>query len=251
MRLINERGEFDLGTLSTDWFQEIKTSEKNLSQENNKNKIFAFKNEILLKDKIIENFFEFNYRCLSYSLEELNKGKMIEKEDKEFSLYYINIAYFRIPLFRNKLMEIISANVEEKFEQIIERKMKGKKEPKKEIKNIDELLEADPINNLLLWEILFFSKLESSLDYNDNNDKIENEIPHKQKKIFKLMEEYKTWQEPFLNRGKYFFGFVEKLMNYIILKSKFTMDINWLNLPGFNQIINAITHEIHLKPTNA
>ena len=250
LRLINERGEFDLGTLSTDWFQEKKNSEKNLLRENNNKKIFMFNNEILLKDKIIENFFEFNYRCLNYSLEELNKGKMIEKEDKEFSLYYINIAYFRIPLFRNKLMEIISTNVEEKFEQIIDRKMKGKKESNKEKKNIEDLLEADPINNLLLWEILFFSKLESSLDYNDNNAKIENEIHDKQKKIFKLMEEYKSWQEPFLNRGKYFFGFIEKLMNYIILKSKFTSDINWLNLPGFIHILNAITHEIHIKQTN-
>ena len=46
-----------------------------------------------------------------------------------------------------------------------------------------------------------------------------------------------------------FFKF-EKLMNYIILKSKFTSDINWLNLPGFIHILNAITHEIHIKQTN-
>ena len=252
LRLINERGEFDLGTLSTDWFQEIKNSEeKSDLEEKDKKKIYTFSNEILLKDKIVENFFEFNFRCLNYSLEELNKGKIIEQEDKEFSLYYINIAYFRIPLFRNKLMEIISTNVEENFEKIVDRKSKRIREIKTGSKNIEELLEADPINNLLLWEILFFSKIESSLEYNDKNQKIENEIPYKQKKIVKLMEDYKKWQEPFLNRGKYFFGFVEKLMNYIILKSKFTMDINWLNLPGFNQIINAITHEIHLKPTNA
>ena len=102
----------------------------------------------------------------------------------------------------------------------------------------------------MAYFFLIFSKLESSLDYNDSNAKIENEIHDKQKKIFKLMEEYKSWQEPFLNRGKYFFGFVEKLMNYIILKSKFTSDINWLNLPGFIHILNAITHEIHIKQTN-
>ena len=47
-----------------------------------------------------------------------------ENDVKEFSLYYINIAYFRIPSFRNKLLEIISTNIgdNEKFEKIIERK---------------------------------------------------------------------------------------------------------------------------------
>ena len=246
LKLINERGEFDLETLSTDWFEGKKNGE-----EKDDKKIYVFKNDILLKDKIIENFFEFNFRCLNYGLEKINKGKMIENEVKEFALYYINIAYFRIPLFRNKLLEIISTNIEEKFEQIIDRKIKGEKnEIKKEKKSIEDLLEKDPINNLLLWEISFFMKLKISIEYNEKNEKIENDINHKQKKIINLMEEYLTWQEPFLNRGKYFFGFIEKLMNYIIIKAKSTSDINWLNIPGFNTILNCITHEIHIKPTN-
>ena len=206
---------------------------------------------MLLTDKILENFFEFNYRCLNYSLEKLNKGKIIENEVKEFSIYYINIAYFRVPTFRVKLLEIISTNVDEKFETIIDRKIKGKKEINKEKKSIEDLLETEPINNLLLWEILFYDKLKSSLEENERNKKIENEIIQKRKKIFKLMEESKSWEEPFLIRGIYFFGFIEKLMNYIIIKAKSTTDINWLNIPGFILILNAITHEIHTRPTNS
>ena len=32
---------------------------------------------------------------------------MIEQEIKEFCIYFVNIAYFRIPMFRNKLLEVI------------------------------------------------------------------------------------------------------------------------------------------------
>ena len=245
-RLINERGEFDLGTLSKSWFEE-----KKIPNSNEDKKFYIFKNDMLLSDKIIENFFQFNYRCLKYSLEKLNKGKIIENEVKEFSIYYINIAYFRIPSFRSKLLEILSMNVEEKFERIIDRKIKDKKEINKEKKSIEDLLETDPINNLLLWEILFYSKLKSSLEENEKNKKIENEINQIQKKVFSLIEESKTWQEPFLNHGTYFFGFIEKLMNYIMIKAKSSTDINWLNIPGFAPILNAITKEIHIRPTNS
>ena len=247
LKLINERGEFDLGTLSISWFEEKKSSE-NINLEDKK---YEFKNDMILSDKILENFYEFNYRCLSYSLEKLSKGKIIENEVKEFALYYINIAYFRIPSFRIKLLEIISRNVDEKFEQIIDRKIKGKREIKQEKKSIEDLLETDPINNLLLWENLFYAKLKSSLEENDKNKKIENEVNQKRKKIFKLIEESKTWEVPFLNRGIYFFGFLEKLMKYIIIKAKSTTDIIWLNIPGFIPILNAITHEILIRPTNS
>lgn len=80
---------------------------------------------MLLGDKIIENFVEFNLKCLKYSLEKLNKGKMIEQEVKEFCIYFVNIAYFRIPMFRNKLLEVISTDVTEKFEEIMNRNSKG------------------------------------------------------------------------------------------------------------------------------
>ena len=65
------------------------------------------------------------------------------------------------------------------------------------------------------------------------------------------MEESKNWEEPFLNRNIYFFELIEKLMNYINIKAKSTNDINWLNIPGFVIILNAITHEISIRPTNS
>jgi hypothetical protein len=245
LRLINERGEFDLGTLSSHWF-----AEKNNIDNN---KVFTFKDSILLKDKIIENFFEFNYKCLEYSLAKINKGKIIEQEIKEFCIYYINIAYFRIPLFRNKLLVLISSGVNEKFEEIMNRNTKGKKS-NHENANIQDLLEIDPINNLLLWENLFYDKLKSSLEENNKTERIENEINDKFAKLKYLMEnntvQEENWTEVFLQKGNIFFGLIIRLANYIIKKSE-SNDINWLNIPGFVLLLNALTHEIYIRPANS
>ena len=243
LKLINERGEFDLGTLSKIWFEE-KASLGN-------NKIYSFQYDILLKDKIIENFFEFNYKCLKYSLEKLTKGKILEADIKDFSIYFINIAYFRIPLFRNKLLQIISTGVTEKFENIIISNIKGKQKSSHEDKNIEDLLESDPINNLLLWENLFYDKLKASLDENNKYQRIENEVNDKLKKLQNLMENSKNWEEPFLQRGNIFFGLIEKLVNYINTKSESNNEINWLNIPGFILLLNAITHEINVRPVSS
>ncbi len=213
LKLINERGEFDLGTLSSQWFVE-KSNRKN-------NKVFSFSDNILLKEEIIENFFEFNYKCLEYSLAKINKGKIIEQEIKEFCIYFINIAYFRIPIFRDKFLALISTGVNEKFEEIIYRGVKGKK-PNHENANIEDLLESDPINNLLLWENLFYEKLNSSLEENNKTDKIENEIKEKYIKLKHLIDnnivKEENWTEAFIQKGNIFFGLIIKLANYIIKK---------------------------------
>ena len=245
LKLLNERGEFDLGTLSTHWFVEKNNIDNN--------KIFTFKDSILLKDKIIENFFEFNYKCLEFSLAKINKGKIIEQEIKEFCIYYINIAYFRIPLFRNKLLILISSGVNEKFEEIMNRKIKGKKANHENV-NIQDLLEIDPINNLLLWENLFYDKLKSSLEENNKSERIENEINDKFAKIKNLIEnntvQEENWSEVFLHKGNIFFGLIIRLANYIIKKSE-SNDVNWLNIPGFVILLNALIHEIYIRPANS
>ena len=250
LKLINERGEFDLGTLSSQWFMEKVDS---LAGK----KIFAFRDNMLLGDKIIENFFEFNLKCLKYSLEKLNKGKMIEQEIKEFCIYFVNIAYFRIPMFRNKLLEVISTDVTEKFEEIMNRNSKGNMRKTHENKNIEDLLESDPINNLLLWENLFYEKLKSSLNENNRSTKIENEIDEKLKKLKDFLEngndknEEEKWDKPFLQRGNIFFGLIANLVKYILSKSESTQDVNWLNIPGFCLLLNALTHEIHVRAVNS
>jgi hypothetical protein len=44
--------------------------------------------DTLLKNKIIENFLEFNFNCLKYSLEIINRGKLVDVKSLDFAENY-------------------------------------------------------------------------------------------------------------------------------------------------------------------
>ena len=255
LKLINDRSEFDLGTLSAKWFKD-----KNKNEEIFKNK-FIFMDDSLLKNKIIENFIEFNLNCLKFSLEIINRGKIVDPQSLEFAEYYLKIAYFRIPLFRQILLNSISVDVNEKIEILLSQGNNNKNLKKKT--TITNFLESDPINSLLFWEDLFYNKLNTSLEDNDKNAKIENEIKEKMNKIKEYIEnnnktnliskeETKNdWKIQFSQRDNLFFSFIKNLVNYIKSKGEATDDVNWLNIPGFDLLLNAIIHEIHTRPVRS
>ena len=60
LKILNQRSEFDLGTLTTKWF----INEKNTSSIDDN----------IIKRKLIQNFLEFNYECLNYSLDTVSRG---------------------------------------------------------------------------------------------------------------------------------------------------------------------------------
>ena len=258
LKLINDRSELDLGTLSAKWFKD-----KNKNEEIfNKNK-FIFMDDSLLKNKIIENFIEFNLNCLKFSLEIINRGKMVDPQSLEFAEYYLKIAYFRIPLFRKILLNSISIDVNEKIEELLNQGNKSKNMNIKKKITIINFLESDPINSLLFWEDLFYNKLNSALEDNDKNAKIENEIKEKTNRIKEYLEtknkinllnkdENKNdWRILFSQRDNLFFSFIKNLVNYIRSKGESTDDVNWLNIPGFDLLLNAIIHEIHARPVKS
>jgi hypothetical protein len=86
--------------------------------------------------------------------------------------------------------------------------------------------------------------------------KLENDINDKRNKLQNLIENNKdknenNWEEPFIQRNNIFFALIDKLVNYINKVSESNNEINWLNIPGFIPILNAITHEIYIKPVNS
>ena len=267
LKLINARSEFDLGTISSQWFKDKNGNNKtNISTGYNK---YIFMDNSLLKNKIIENFLEFNYYCLKHSLEIINRGKLVDIKSLDFAENYLKLAYFRIPLFREILLNSISFNVKENIEDILNQgynyKNMKKRNPEK------NLIETDPINSLLLWEGLFYDRLNNSLEENNKTDKIENEVKEKINKIKNILdisnnieilintttdinnkEQSKSgWKIIFNQRDNLFFDLLINLVNYILSKTEASNDVNWLNIPGFDLLLSAVFHEIHQRPVKS
>ena len=269
VNLINERGELNLGTLSSKWFKD-----KNGASKSNNSKghfKYVFMSDSLLKNKIIENFFEFNYNCLKYSLETIQRGKLVDPQSLNFAENYFKLAYFRIPLFREILLSSISLDVTEKIENILNQGF-IRRNAKRRL-TITNFMETDPMNSLLLWEGYFYDRLSDALEENNKNQKIENEIKEKLEKIKNLLDINKAvelltnkspsiitnkkeeskfdWQILFSQRDNLFFDLIIKVVDYIQSKKEASDDVNWLNIPGFDIILNAIFHEIHSKPVKS
>ena len=262
LKLINNRSEFALGTLSTKWFKEKNEKKFGGISDN----IYVFMDNSLLRNKIIENFLEFNYNCLKYSLDIINRGKLVDPQSLDFAENYIKLAYFRIPIFREVLLNSISLNVTEKIVDMLNQgNLLRKAVRSKTI--VNDFIESDPINSLLLWEGLFYDRLNSALEENSKNEKIENEIKEKIIK-FKILldinnktneinntpiainkEESKNeWKKIFSQRDTLFFNFTINVITYIQSKDEASNDVNWLNIVGIDTLLNAIIHEIHQRP---
>ena len=235
LKIINQRSEFDLGTLSIKWFNEDKINKK----------IFFSSNELIEK-KIIKNFLEFNYLCLKYSLETVSRGKAADLQSKFFSGYFLSVVYFRIPIWRKLFLEIISEGID------IEKNIKKNSS----MLHTEEIMDIDPINNLILWEYLFYDKLNPCLNYYINNEKYKNDIIELNDVLFKiedLLKENKqdsirmNWKELLSKRDFTFFTMVKNLIDYILFEGEGTNEVNWLNIPGFDIIINAILYEIKIR----
>ena len=264
IKLINDRGEFGLGTLSTKWFKD--KNGNNFSNSLIGNNKYIFMDDSLLKNKVIENFLEFNYNCLKYSLEIINRGKLVDPQSLNFALNYLKLAYFRIPIFRDVLLNSISFNVNEKIEDILNKGFNFRN--KKRRVTITNFMESDPINSLLLWEDLFYERLNNALDENNKTKKIENEIKEKINKIKNILDIDKTvellskqalnntkskeeskndWKILFSKKDNLFFNLIINVVNYIQTTKEASNDINWLNIAGFDLLFNAIIHEIHSR----
>ena len=187
LKLIVIRSEFDLGTLSAKWFKprRILLHQKN-SNENllhyTKSSIFNFDcdydeieyeflDNILVSNNIIEKYLNFHEELLSFCLNNLNKGKNISKDSMEFTYFYLAFAFFQNPQFRNSFIKAIVNNID----------LKDKKYLKflNRITNSYSRKDSTSTNNFIIWDILFYKRLESSINFfliklnrkfSDNND---------------------------------------------------------------------------------
>ena len=224
LKLINRRYEFDLNSL-TKWFKKREKGDE-------------FRDDFLIENKIVENFIKFNNLALNFSFDSISKGKNIDNDNKMFSYNFLSSAYFKIPFYREQfLMSISNENM--------------KIESKNEIIN-----EKNPLNNLILWENLFYKKLYKSIElYNEkypNNSDINdlNENLLDMKEIISYSNEYNkknNWKSRLKKREFVFYD----LIYYLVIFIKDKLENNNLNyysyIPGFEIIMNVIENEIKIN----
>jgi hypothetical protein len=224
LTLINSRAEFDLGTVRKAW----------IGSEGGKSSI---RDNILISDKIIENFIIFNNMCLDFCLQRLAKGKSVDKESKEFVEFFLPIAYFRIPKFRLAFIDAITQDFSEKQKDMNQN----------EDEEVGKFLDLDPINSLILWEIIFYHNLHIALR---DSSVPESEIQDRLRDTQTIIDSSSEWKDRLFKKGMAFYSMIEKLKTYIEIKVVQNISIKWNNIPGFSTIIKVISNELENKNIN-
>ena len=240
IKILNDRSEFDLGTLYTKWFNDIDTGKSKMERENKHSIDATFKSNKIITDKQVENFFEFNYQCLSLALDGITRMKTLDPQSRSYVEYFLSVAYFRLPCFRKMFLEGIMRGVTEKFNFETDINHPMKKE------SFEDYIEVDPINYLILWEDLFYARLGKALTHVTES----NEIEETRTKITKLITtnnpNSNNWLIKVSKRDNIFFNLVKNLNSFITNKVN-SHNINWINIPGYDCILNAILHEISVR----
>ena len=260
LKLILKRSEFDLGTLSKKWFKPkrvIKKKESTYYLNNiDSNVYFSFNydelayefNDNYLIDKhLIKKYLNFHSELLNFCLNNLVKGKNISKGNMEFTYYYLSFAFFQIPPFRDSFIKSVYSSINLENEKYL--KFSSHNYLNFSKKDSSKL---NPNSNFTLWDILFYKRLDSSIniyltDINkkNKNDKknitgIENINAIKEqlmniKYITEIKEESKNnldfhhqnWHSRLSKRDFVFYEFISELFYFMNkLKNKLYMNIN-------------------------
>ena len=300
LKLILRRSEFDLGTLSAKWFKPKKVIKKkqstycikNASSGNNSYSFFnydevayEFHDIYLIEKHLIEKYLHFHSEILNFCLNNLNKGKNINKESMDFTYFYLSMAFLQIPPYRDSLIQTINKSINLKDQKYVKfSSINYMNFSKSESSNIN------PNSNLMLWDTLFYQRLDSSINIyindlinkdnienkkNNNNNRIENinaikeqlmnikyitEIKEDNKKnIYDFYQ--KNWYVKLSKRDFVFYDLITELFHFLnIIKNKLYMNSNqtnsfptfqnqekMTNISGIKSIINAINYDLLVK----
>ena len=237
LKLLTKRSEFDLGTISSKWFNEVKKFEDNKIVIS-----YEFKDEFLIKNKVIENFIRFLNEATNICLESITRGKNNDNSSTVFTNYFLSIAYFRVPLYREYFIKSILSNMNLKNKN---------KEKTINNNNIGNINVEDPVNELILWDNVYNKIIMSINNLNNENMNDLKEILSEMKDMISYSNNYgrNDWKSRLSKRDFVFFNIVKNLCEYIeseVLIDNENNDIklHWKNIPGFDSIIFSIQYEI-------
>ena len=260
LKLILQRSEFDLGTLSVKWFKKKKVIKKkestyylgsidsNVYFSFNYDEIaYEFNDDYLIDKHLIKKYLNFHSELLNFCLNNLVKGQNNSKESINFTYYYLSFAFFQIPPFRDSFIKAINNSVNLENEKYLKFSRHNYMNfSKNDSSNIN------PNSNLTLWDILFYKRLESSInlylnDINSNKKDDENNITRIEninsikeqlmniKYITEIKEEvknnndfhHKTWHARLSERDFVFYDLIVELFHFMNnIKIKLYMNSN-------------------------
>ena len=214
---IQIREEFSQTLVNEKWFDyDEENDEYSLSKK-------------ILEKKIIHNYFNFTFNCIKF----MDKAEKIPLGMQFLSELYVSL-YFKFPILRKNILKSITYGVPENF-------------PNK-IYIDEEDSKTYPENRILFWDYLTKEKLKDSVEKaaGKTNPEIKN--------IFFNIKNLVDNEIPFPNlakRDKFCFNFILNLIHIIMSKlSKnfyHLVNIHWLNIHGFCNIINSLLYELQNK----
>ena len=299
LKLILKRSEFDLGTLSVKWFRpklviRQKQSTYNIKtyKGNNSKSLFSFNydefeyefnDEYLIESHLVEKYLNFHSQILNYCLDNLNKGKNINNESKDFTYFYLSLAFFQIPSFRVTFINEISKSIdlnEPKY-------LKFSKYSFIDFSKLDSISNSEC--NAMLWDMLFYQKLDSSINsyikkhiHNCKKKNIEKKNNNTIEKINLIKEQlmnmkyiteikdekdnnvniYKqNWYIKLRKRDYIFYDLIVELFNFMnIFRHKISINSNqssqlfnfkntekMTNISGIGTLLNVIYYDLIVK----
>lgn len=214
LNLIFHRGELDLGQVGF-----IGKAKDNVSQN---------KSILESKKKLAVKYQYFIYEALRYCIDKLNR-KAIDFYKRDFLVFNIAIAYFKVPEFRQAFLDSI---------------MKEKLVDVPEWRETHNRLDGDSYEE---------NKEESSIDHFFNwNDYFYNWIPESEQKkknlsILANIMALNRWEEKLAKRGVALFLIVAKWAKYV-QTTIVNNNVMWFNIPGYSSILKVIFHWMKQKP---
>lgn len=208
LNLIFHRGELDLGQVGF-----IGKAKDNVSQN---------KSILESKKKLAVKYQYFIYEALRYCIDKLNR-KAIDFYKRDFLVFNIAIAYFKVPEFRQAFLDSI---------------MKEKLVDVPEWRETHNRLDGDSYEE---------NKEESSIDHFFNwNDYFYNWIPESEQKkknlsILANIMALNRWEEKLAKRGVALFLIVAKWAKYV-QTTIVNNNVMWFNIPGYSSILKVIFH---------
>ena len=177
LKLLINRSEFDLSTLSVKWFKPIGIIKKKESANIISKKViekhnscfsftydeseYEFHDNYLVEKNLIEKYLNFHYELLYYCLKNLYKGKNMSKEIMNFTYFYLSISFTRIPPFRDSFIKAINKSIDFKNVKYIKHSNYIRFDSDCQRKDSADMSSG---YNLRLWDSLFFKRLESSIN---------------------------------------------------------------------------------------